>query len=163
MKKKLAITLLAILFLCFAGLAQATIVDLTVSTDKSAYQLGEYVTISVTAYNPNPEPVTLYFPNGPVATYIMGGTYNMPAGYLPVLTSKTIQPNMSFTWNMLHDQRAMRAYPLGIGTHTVVGKLLAHELGEDNMTLPLQFEVIPEPATLLLFSIGTLLLRKSHK
>jgi hypothetical protein len=158
MKTKILIILA---MLVFVGPLSASIVDISVATDKSTYQLGEYVTISITAYNPNPQPVTL---NGgiPLESYVMDGTYNWADWHtspLPVIISKTIQSNDSFTWNLTHDAQEMQRYPLGIGTHIVVGKILALELIGNNQSAPIQFEVIPEPATFVLFGPGLLIVR----
>ena len=148
----------------FAGIVQATNVDITVATDKESYLLGEEVIVSVTAYNPNPEPVTLtggfYF-----ATYIMDGIYDWAEGrFSPaVIVYLTIEPDDSFTWNLTHGSYEMQEYPLAFGIHTVVGQVLAAELIGDGKSAPVEFEVIPEPTTLLLLSLGTVILRKKRR
>lgn len=150
MKKRLWEIVLAVLWCC-GGLIQATVVDITVATDKPTYQLGEYVIVSVTAYNPNPQPVTLNF-SSTQATYLMDDTFDWTYGkpFLLWNTQRTINPYESYTWIRPHGAEEMAFYPLGIGMHTVVGQIGAGELGENNTTLPVQFEVVPEPATILL-------------
>lgn len=163
-RKKVIITVTTIFV--FAGLARATLVEVSVATDKPTYQLNEEVTVFVTAYNPNSETVTL---NGgiPFASYVMDGTYNWADWHtspLPVIIPLTIQPNDSFTWNMTHDAQEMQRYPLAIGVHTVIGEVLAIELIGDGESAPLEFEVIPEPTTILLMVIGVLGARaRKHK
>jgi hypothetical protein len=154
MKKRLWKIVLVVL-LCCVGLTRATVVDITVATDKLVYQLGEYVIVSVTAYNPNPQPVTLNF-SSTQATYLMDDTFDWTYGkpFLLWNTQRTINPYESYTWIRPHGAEEMAFYPLGIGIHTVVGQIWAGELGENNTTLPVQFEVIPEPATLVLLAVG---------
>ena len=159
--RKICAAVLAVISFCvLPSLAGATIVDISVSTDKPTYQLGEYVTISVTAYNPNPEPITLSF-SGRKATYIIDDTYDLAdAPFYPQVSYTTIEPYSSFTWDLTHDYWGMKEYFLLVGTHTLVGQLWAGELGEDNMTSPVQFEVIPELATFALFGLGLLIFRR---
>lgn len=154
------------ILLCIAGIANATIVDITVATDKESYLLGEEVIVSVTAYNPNPEPVTLtggfYF-----ASYIMDGIYDWVEGRSgpPVIIYLTIEPDDSFTWNLTHGSYEMQEYPLALGIHTVVGQVLAVELIGDGTSASSEFEVIPEPSTFLLLVIGIVLAnaKQRHK
>jgi len=97
MKKRLAKIILAVLSL-LPVCAQATVVDITVATDKPTYQLGEYVTVSVTAYNPNPEPVTLYFIDNSEVTYIMDNTFDLYGGWVFIgIVYKTISAYDSYT------------------------------------------------------------------
>jgi len=142
-----------LIFLTNAIPSNATIVDISVETDKPTYQSGEYVTVSITAYNPNPQPVTLN--SGiPFASYVMDDTYNWADWHtsdIPVIIPLTIQSNSSYTWILIHDEQEMQRYPLEVGMHSVVGKVLASELVGNNESLPLQFEVIPEPTTISLF------------
>jgi len=160
MKTRLGKIILAVLILLPVW-ANATVVDITVATDKPTYQLGEYVTISVTAYNPNPEPVTLttgfYF-----ASYIMDGIYNWVEHrpYAPaVVLYPTIQPYDHLTASLTHGFEDMERYPLGIGTHTVIGEVLAAELIGNNQSFPMEFEVIPEPSMIALFGFALPALR----
>ena len=116
------------------------LIEVSTTTDKSTYLLGEEVTVFVTAYNPNPEPVTLtggfYF-----ASYIMDGVYDWVEGrFAPaVILYLTIKPYDSFTWDITHGSYEMQEYPLAIGTHTVVGEVLGY--GE---SAPVEFEVVAE-------------------
>jgi len=141
---------------CIAGIANATIVDITVATDKESYLIGEEVIVSVIAYNPNPEPVTLGFSSSLVASYLMDDTYDWAEGriFQPVSLQITIQPYNFKTKELLHGYDEMAIYPLDVGIHTVTGEFVGY-----GHSAPLQFEVIPEPTTLLLFGLGALLLR----
>ncbi len=61
---------------------------------------------------------------------------------------------------MTHGSYEMQEYPLTVGMHTVIGEVLAVELIGDGKSIPVEFEVVPEPATFVLLGIGGLLLRK---
>jgi hypothetical protein len=141
---------------CIAGIAKAMIVDITVATDKESYLLGEEVIVSVIAYNPNPEPVTLGFTTSLQASYLMDGVFNWSEGrqFNPIPTGRVIQPYDSYTWIISHDSHAMTIYPMEVDIHSVVGEVVGY-----GQSAPLHFEVIPEPATFLLFGLGVLLLR----
>jgi hypothetical protein len=131
--------------------AQATLVDISATTNKPVYMLGEEVVVFVIAYNPNPEPITLGFTSSLVASYLMDGVFDWSEGKVfgQIPTGVRIEPYDSYTWNLSHDSHAMMIYPLGIGTHTVIGEVVGY-----GQSAPGEFEVIPEPATLLLFALG---------
>jgi hypothetical protein len=139
---------------------QATIVELSVSTDKPVYQLGEDVIISVTAYNPNPEPVTLtggfYF-----ASYVIDGVYDWVEGRSgpQVIEYETINSGESHTWILTHGFWEMQDYPLEIGAHTISGKVLAIEIIEDNQSPSIEIEVVPEPTTIIFLFAGLTTIR----
>jgi hypothetical protein len=158
--KKLSIIAGLLIVLSFS--AHATL-QITVNTDKDVYHLGEYVAISITAYNPNPQEVTLNF-SGRLATYTIDDIFNLANWpFFPRKSIVTIQPNTTFTWQLIHDYWPTQEYPLSVGIHTVIGQLWAEELGENNITSPIQFEVIPEPTTFLLLTFGIIVTRyKKH-
>jgi hypothetical protein len=155
--KKILVTLF---LLIFAGTGLGSLVDISVATDKSSYQLGEYVTVSITAYNPNPQPVVLnggyYF-----TSYLIDGVYDWAEGRSApqVMQQVTIDSYDSVTWDMVHGFYEMQAYPLSVGTHAVVGEIIAAELIGNNASSPVQFEVIPEPTTLVILGSALPLLR----
>lgn len=146
------------ILLCISGIAEATIVDITVATDKESYLLGEEVIVSITAYNPNPEPVTLYFGSSLLATYLMDDVFDWSEGRIfePVNLQLTIQPYNFHTFDLKHGLYEMSLYPLDFGTHTVVGEVVRY-----GQSAQVQFDVVPEPSTLLILGFGTLLLRSS--
>jgi len=141
------------------GVVGATIVDISVATDKAIYQLNEEVTVFVTAYNPNPEPVTLRFGSTLVASYFMDDTYYWDEDkiFAPVLLHEDIEPDSRFTWELAHGSREMNLYPLDLGVHSVVGIVVGFGQSE-----PVEFEVIPEPATILILSFGVFWVRKQY-
>jgi hypothetical protein len=155
---QLTTILIAFLFL-LPICANATIVDISIVTDKPTYQLGEYVTVSITAYNPNSAPVTLGLPLSQ-PTYLMDGTFNWNHNkiFAPVMMYKTINAYDSWTLDRVHGAYEMSLYPLSMGSHSVVGIV-----GTYGSSLPVQFEVIPEPATLALIAMGPLFFRVFSK
>ena len=142
------------------GMVGATIVDISVATDKQIYQLNEEVTVSVTAYNPNLEPVTLRFGSTLVASYFMDDTYYWHENkiFAPVLLHKEIEPDSCFTWNLTHGSKEMGLYALDLGVHSVVGEVVGYGQSE-----AINFEVIPEPVTILLLGCGVFWARKKHR
>lgn len=146
-------------FLIFGGMVHASTIDISAATNKPTYQLGEYVTISVTAYNPNPQPVTLYFSSSLQATYLIDNTFDWTQGkgFAQEPTQQTISPYGSYSWNLIHDNE-MAIYPLGLGNHSVTGTVINY-----GTTSPIEFEVVPEPATFLLLATGWAFIRHKRR
>lgn len=162
--QKKVLEIAGLLVFLFAQNTCATLIEITVDTDKDVYQLGNYVDIYVTAYNPNPEPVILNFSTSMQASYILDDTYNWGEyhGHYPMFTKLTIPSFDSFTWQLIHGSEESATYPLDVGLHTLVGEVLALELIGNSKSEEVYFEVIPEPATILLFGIGWLALRRKR-
>ncbi len=165
MKKKIP-KIVVLLFLT-STICSATIVDVSVATDKSTYQLGEEVAISVTAYNPNTEAVTLtcgFYET----SYIMDGVYDWAEGRSgpAVIIYVTIEPDDFVTWELNHGTNEMQEYPLSVGIHSLVGEVLAGELLDigQSKSSPIEFEVVPEPVSILLLGMGVIGIRVNrHK
>jgi hypothetical protein len=165
--KTLTILALTIILLIIAMPAKATVVDISVSTDKPVYQLGEYVTVYLTAYNPNPEPVTLNFAGNQTVTYIMDGTFDPTQGTVSSGDPwhHTIDAYGSWTIDMVHGAYAISVYPLNVGNHSVVGIMIGSYSGSpfEFESSPVHFAVVPEPTTLLLLTFGTIVLRHKRR
>ena len=159
MKTKIMGIVTVVLVLGFAGIARAIIVDVCVATNKPVYELGEVVAVFVIAYNPNPEPITLYFPTSLQASYLMDDVFDLSTitAWTPESTERKIPAYDSYTWNLHHHSHAMKVYPLTIGTHTVEGYVVGY-----GQSAPVEFEVVPEPSTCLLFLIGFIAFRSRH-
>ncbi len=158
MSKKAKI--LAILILVSFGITETTAVIISTVTDKDTYLLGEEVIVSITAYNPEPNPVTLYFGTSLQSSYLMDDVYDWTYYKLfqPSLTHRTIAPYGSYTWDRTHGQSEMELYPLDVGTHTVRGEVVGY-----GYSSTIQFEVVPEPATILLLTLGSLFLTRPRR
>jgi hypothetical protein len=151
MKTKIMGVITVVLVLGFGEIAKATIVDISTATNKPVYELGEDVTVFVIAYNPNPDPVTLYFPTSLQASYIMDDVFDLRTiiAWTPESTELGIPAYDSYTWNLHHRFYAMEAYPLSIGNHIVEGYVVGY-----GKSVPVEFEVVPEPSICLFFVIG---------
>jgi hypothetical protein len=156
--KKLSIIAGLLIVLSFS--AHATL-QITVDTDKDVYQVGEDIAITITAYNPTTEPVIMtggfYF-----TTYIMDETYDWAKGKSgpAVVVTVTVDPGESISWDHMHGINECLEYPLEIGVHSIVGKILAYELRGQNQSEPVEFSVIPEPFSLSFLFLGSFFIRK---
>ena len=166
MKTKIISILALNLVLFLSGIGSADLVDISVATDKPTYQVGEDVKVYVSAYNPGLDPVILTFTSSLEASYWMNEEYYwhenkifVPSGFL-----LTINPKITHTWELIHGPDELSEYPLNIGTHNVIGMVGAYELQDSYLTEPVEFEVIPEPASLIILTTGSLwIFRYSRK
>ena len=152
--RKTAQILTALIFV-LCGMTEATAVNISTITDKESYLLGEEVVVSIIAYNPEPNPVTLSFGSSLQASYLMDDVYDWSNGkiFLQALSQRTIDPCGSYTWNLIHGHYEMESYPLDVGTHAIVGEVVGY-----GYSSKVQLEVIPEPATIILLGLGGLAL-----
>jgi len=148
--------------LCLAALGaqttRADLVEITVATDKAIYQLDEDVLVSVTAFNPTSEPVTLGFGSALEANYLMDGQFNWYQYKIFALsaTHLHIAGGDSHTWHLCHGPMERGLYPLELGPHTLVGQVRATQLLGDWNSPSCTFTVVPEPAGALLGAWGIL-------
>jgi hypothetical protein len=152
---------LAVLVLGTSSLAEATIepnLSIIVATDKLTYELGEYVTIYITGYNVGSETITLGFGTLSQASYLMDDVYDWYAHHYHYggVSYRVIEPGEDYTWTLVHDSVDIGYYPLTVGTHSVKGEVV--DYGYSPLV---EFEVIPEPATLLLLTMGAVWIRVS--
>ena len=157
------VILMTFLLALTVSLVNAAIVDISVDTDKDTYLLDEDILVSITAYNPGDTVVDLSFASDLQASYLIDGIYDWEEGRsrLPWVTYVAIDPYDSFSWELNHGVSEMLEYPLDIGIHTLVGEVLSGELliiGE-SLSPSIEFEVVPEAATVLVFGLGMFLLR----
>ena len=159
-KKIIVILVAATIILLVESEAMATIVDIFATTNKPVYELGEEVVVSVIAYNPNPEPVTLGFVDALQASYLMDNTYDWKDhhGAWLVVTEQRIEAFSPHTWTLVHGADEMETYLPTLGTHTIVGEVLGY-----GQSTPVGFEVVPEPATMLILCIGIIGVRWKHR
>jgi hypothetical protein len=159
--------------MCFSTSANATLVNWNaievndveyyVQTDKSTYLLGEDVEMLYRITNLGQESITYTVGWSPIWNFWAetGGQHIWTGMYskLAVVTSLTIEPgesvefpeyNSPFTWD-LRDDAGDLVQP---GEYNVVGGIDHPEDYYAYTKVPVQIEVIPEPATLLLLAIG---------
>ena len=149
-----------VLVLAFGGMARATIVEVSVATDKPTYLLGEHVTVFVTAYNPSLESVTLTFGSALQASYLMDDVFDWTEGKVWAygVTQVVINSHDFYTWDLIHGSNEMTRYPLNIGNHVVVGEVIGY-----GQSAPVEFEVIPEPTIFLFLVMGIAGIRAKHR
>ncbi len=113
-------------------------IEVSVSTDKEAYEFGEPVAITVTAKNTSEEPVRLRFPTLHQADYQLDEEYLWSRGkqFLPIPISFTIPGGAEVNWHFVHRPRQ---YELAPGEHSVVGIVVGYGRSE-----PLTFVVEEE-------------------
>ena len=134
--------------------AHASLV-VSVTTDKSIYQLGETVEVYVSLYNPTSESLPLTYGSNLEATYLIDNSYywHHSISHLPVILHGTIQSEQTLTWQLNHNDFHQTQYPLNIGFHSVQGASLAGEMS-GQLSEVVTFQVIPEPTTLSLLALG---------
>jgi len=141
MRNAIIVVVTAIILFGASSLVEATTVEVSVATDKATYLLGEDVTVFVTAYNPNPQPVTLFFGSALQRSYSIDGIYDWRQGHgwgdWP--TRVVIGPNDTHTWDLIHGSYERQFYPLDIGTHTVIGEVVGY-----GYSTPIEFKVAPD-------------------
>ena len=152
-----------VLVLYLSGIIRADLVDISVTTDKTTYQVGEDVKVYVSVFNPGLDSVTLTFTSSLESSYWMDEEYYWHENkiIIPSGSLLTINPNTSHTWELIHGPTELSEYPLNIGMHTVTGMVGAYELQDNYMTEPVEYEVIPEPTSIMIFSVGALFLTRS--
>jgi len=97
-----------------------------VITDKEEYRYGEIVNITVTAFNPVSEQISLNFTTSCQANCIIDN-YNFINSTLctQVLTSKTNPPNGTISWNNL--KYPFSGQPsLSVGNHLIIGEVIGY-------------------------------------
>ena len=135
-----------------------TTIDISVATDKPTYLLGEDFSVFVTAYNPNQEPVILTFAHKNLrASYLLDDVFNWSDGLvlIPSIAYQTINPLDSYTWELHHSNYR---YFLNLGTHTIKGEVVGY-----GFSSPINFEVVPEPMSVLFFVSGMIYIRSKKR
>ena len=167
--------------MCFSTSANATLVNWNaievndveyyVQTDKSAYLLGEDVEMLYRITNLGQESITYTLRWSPVWNFWAetGGQCIWTGMYykLGIVTSLTLDAgesvefpeyNPPFTWD-LRDDDDILVQP---GQYFIIGGLDHLQGNYDYTKVPVPIEVVPEPATLLLFGLGGLMVRERN-
>ena len=99
--------------------------EVTVSTDKEVYGVGEKVPIRVTITNKTDAQVVLKFTSDREAGYIIDGVYSEynGGGFLDIYTEIPLEPGESYFWEFVHDPAD---YPLLPGKHSIVGIVVGY-------------------------------------
>ncbi|MHC4308423.1 MAG: PEP-CTERM sorting domain-containing protein [Planctomycetota bacterium] len=179
--KKLACVWISILFMTVS--AKAALVDSNSSivvdnieyymqTNKSVYDLGENVEMLYRVTNLGDEDVTLGSVAADQLAYydfriMQDGSQIWEYPYLsivPAFGSFSLGPYESKAgqtiWNMMNDNGTLPTdddFPINPGIYDVIGEL--DLISGERVPVSVSIEVIPEPATLLLFGLGMLLVK----
>lgn len=148
-------------------------IEYYMQTDKSIYDLGESVEMLYRVTNLGDEDVTFEFTGGPVddrCDYIVekdGGRIwdNLGRPSTTDLTEFILSPLESRVFTHLWDMTDSGGNQITPGTYEITGSLDHVLLVQKDRYIPVtvSIEIIPEPATLLLFGMGSLiLLRKKN-
>lgn len=110
---------------CASTVAQ---IQVGVRTDRYAYQYGDTVDITVTAFNPSADSLRLLFPSSCQASYSIDTFALMTHIYcLTIPTSRWIPPHDSVKWEHFQYPARGSGFPrLSVGSHAVVGEVLGY-------------------------------------
>jgi hypothetical protein len=164
--------------LCTGGLATATAVnsnsvvidniEFYVQTDKSVYNFGETVQMLYMVTNLSSQNVTYIFGQSPVWNFwVQKDGVQIWQGWwsgLPTVTGLTLAPgdtkefptlaeNPPFKWNL----KDSSGISVGAGNYTVLGGLYRPDHSYDYTKVSVPIEIIPEPTTFLLLTIGAVI------
>ncbi len=126
-------------------MSYASLIQLSVATDKAVYTPGETVEISVTAYNQAEQAVHIQWPTSCQAGYTIDMFSSKDQGLCTTnLTGLNLLPGMSHTWTFRHTRDL---HLLTEGSHTIRGELVDHDIFSApiiiNVEKPNEIEVEP--------------------
>ncbi len=174
-----------IVTLVLAGCARATFVnpnsvvedgiEYYLQTDKFVYDLGEDVEMLYRVTNVSENPVDIGMVLiGPWCNFTITDDDNTdiwqylrglpPSGWEPLILDPYEFKEYQISWDMMNDngtQSPSDDYPVGTGLYNITGELILSAAYE-RVPVSVSIEIIPEPATLLLFGLGGLMLRKRN-
>ncbi|UCE99960.1 MAG: PEP-CTERM sorting domain-containing protein [Planctomycetota bacterium] len=146
-------------------------IEYVMQTDKSVYNLGENVQMLYGVINRGNDSVTFHFDY--VVQYYFTAESNgkliwdEPKANFPALTSFTLLPGYfkqyTETWNMRNNQGEF----ITVGSYEITGSLgpFSLDIEDQNRYVPVsvQIQVVPEPATICLFGLGSLILLRKRR
>lgn len=174
--KKLACVCISILFMTVS--AKATLVNSNsivqdgieyyIQTDKAVYDLGESVEMLYRVTNLRDEEVSFAFPNTPEWNFwverdgqsiwrAVNGWYTMGCGFTlnPGESKQFPTYNPPYIWDMRDSENNL----VDVGEYSVIGGLDGGTGEYDSTGVPVLIEIVPEPATILLFGLSMLLVK----
>ena len=190
-KNPKSLVCVGIAILALAGCARANLVnpnsvvedgiEYYIQTDKSIYDLGENVEILYRVTNLSGSPVDIgevlncayawcnFFitddDNTDIWEYLRGG--GPPCGWIMLHLEPDEFREYQKTWDMISDNGTYSNpdddYPVGPGRYNITGELeLSNAYKHKKVPVSVSIEIVPEPASVLLFALGALLLRKRN-
>ena len=162
MKDKALFVGVVILVVVQTYTAMGTPIEVSVITDKPTYLLGENIGLSVTAFNPNNYEISL----DALSYYNIDDVAWLPIYTMIVRPPIPLSPFSSYSWHFEHFHGSPldpMLYPfLEVGVHSVVGQA-AVDTEPYVQSVPVQFTVAPEPATIVFIFTGMLALASAHR
>ncbi len=155
-------------------------VEYCMQTDKYVYNLGETVKMLYSATNLGAETVTIgWVVADPLAHYAFEvrqshhqiWRYNylsMVLGFEPFTLAPYQSRSFQTTWNLMHNNGTPwnldDDFPVSPGTYSAIGELnLVPFLKCNRVPVSVCLQVVPEPATILLLAIPTLVLLRTRR
>ena len=120
-------------------------VELVLYTDKTTYELGEVITITLTVTNKGNSSLKLTFPSAQQYDFVitMGGEeiwrWSHDKMFAAVLTEGTLAPSESTVYQEKWPQKDYQGEPVPPGSYQVIGVLTAHP---ESVSHPLTIEII---------------------
>ncbi|MBC8043636.1 MAG: T9SS type A sorting domain-containing protein [Rhizobacter sp.] len=111
-------------------------IRVSVSSDKTAYAVGDTVKIRVTTFNDSSSAVTLWWSDGWQASYTIDSVEQYTGGVTLAYTSVTIPASSSATWSDPTSTFPKDRNDLPSGVHKVVGRLLRYGLADNPLSSP---------------------------
>lgn len=140
-----------------------------IQTDKSIYDLGETVEMLYEITNIGSEAITFNFSYTPEWNFWVKDddenlVFQAVTGWWTMGTSFTLQPNDNKDFSYIWDMKNAEGNLVELGNYTVIGGLDAN-MGEYGYTqVPVGIDIIPEPTSAFLLSIGVLgIIKKNWK
>ena len=103
-------------------------IQVGVWTDKPVYRYGDTIAITVTAFNPTKDTISLLFSSACQSNYIIDNfNFYDNIGCAAVLTFRWVPPHGTVTWNFLKYPLYNSGWPfLSLGAHVVLGQVIGY-------------------------------------
>jgi hypothetical protein len=128
--------LLVLLLACVVHATGTAQIRVGVWTDKPMYRYGDTVRITVTAFNPSTDTAQLSFSTAAQANYVLND-YDFFARHpvQQIVTSRTIPPGSSISWDYLKYPSGPEDSSLSVGTYTLVGEVIGYGRSDTMMII----------------------------
>jgi len=139
-----------------------------IQTNKFKYDLGENVEMLYEITNLGSEAITFNFSYTPEWNFWVKNNnenlvFQAVTGWWAMGTSFTLQPNDNKDFSYIWDMKNAEGHLVELGAYTVIGGLDAN-MGEYGYTqVPVGIDIIPEPTSVFLLSIGVLGIIKRNR
>ncbi|HTY09543.1 MAG TPA: T9SS type A sorting domain-containing protein [Bacteroidota bacterium] len=102
-------------------------IEVGVWTDKPIYNYGDTVAVTVTAFNPQADTITLTFGSACQTSFVIDTFYlSRYMACAQIITSRVIPPHSAVRWDPMDYPCPCRVSPLPVGSHAVIGEVVEH-------------------------------------